>query len=284
MAKRDYAKARKIAQLDSGTGAVSVDLESRQLEVSLPLDRGRWTDAVKAAEGLATAARDASAADLTQWTFQTQALLLRSYAPDDRFAGDLAQFAGQQAARYQAADSLKRRHVIFQALAAGWMSAQSGQGRQAEAMLDLVKGDPLLANYPANAAMARIVAAELALSRGKPGEAIALLSPHEETRSGLYFERAVLMRAHAAAGDAPRALALAQQIARSRGRAFGEPSSLGVWQAANVIENNLALRAAARHAAAMGDDGLADEMQREFEQAWPGGSKLALVRRRDAGP
>ncbi len=283
-AKRDYAGAQRIARMDNRTGTVSVDLESRQLEVSLPLDRGRWDQAVRAAAALAAEARKLSTPDLTQWSFETQWLVLRSYAPDEAFAKDLAQFAAQQAGRLKDADSLKRRHVVFHTLAAGWMAAATGQPELAARMLALVQDDPLLAAYAANAAMARVVGAEMALAAGQPGKAVALLTDATSAGEGMYFERAVLMRAHAAAGGYDQALALADWLAEGRGRAYAEPSSIHVWQVANLVENNLALRAAARYAAKTGDAGLAKARQRAFDAAWPKAGGLEVARRRDAAP
>lgn len=283
-AKRDYAMAQKIASIDSRTGLVSVDLESRQFETTLPLDRGQWASALAAAESLVADAARASATDLTQWTLQAQVLLLRSYAPDDRFDRDLRAYIGQQAGRLKDADSLKRRHVIFEALVGGWMAANHGLLDQAGQMLDLVHADPLLASYPANAAMARAVSAELALARSQPGRAIEMLSGAKGSNGGLYFERAVLMRAHAAAGNFEQAAAMADWLANNRGRAFAEASSISLMQSANVIESNLALRAAARYAASAGNARMASERQLAFEAAWPESSGLALVRRRDAAP
>jgi hypothetical protein len=281
-ALRDYPAARRIAQLSTRTGAAAVDLEMRQIEVSLPLDQGQWAEALEAARRLEANAESAGAPDLNRWLTAAQTLLLRSYAPDAAFDADLAAFAGQQAGRMAGADSIKRRHVIFNALAAGWMAAHNGDRDLAREMLALVRDDPLLESYPANAAMARVVEAEIAIGAGKPGEAIALLAPVADTDGGLYFERAVLMRAHAANGDLEQAAKLADWLAGQRGRAFAEASSIHLWQSANLIENNLALDAAARYAEQLGNAELADAHRKAFEQAWPGAGGLALVRRRSA--
>ena len=283
IAKRDYVAAQRVAATEARTGLATVDLETRQLEVSLPLDQGRWDQALRAAETLARDSRTLSSPDLTQWNFETQWLALRSYAPDETFVQDLAQFAAAQAGRLKNADSLKRRHVVFQALAAGQMAAVNGQPELAAQMLSLVQDEPLLANYAANASMARVVRAELALASGKPDQAIALLAG-PASKEGLYFERSVLMRAYAAAGDFERALELADWLAEGRGRAFAEPSSIGVWQGPNIIENNLALRAASRHATRLGNAGLSSQRQLAFDEAWPKANALDVVKRRDAGP
>jgi putative peptide modification system cyclase len=281
-ALRDYPAARRIAQLSTRTGAAAVDLEMRQIEVSLPLDQGQWEQALEAARRLEAKAESTGAPDLNRWLTAAQTLLLRSYAPDPAFDADLAAFAGQQAGRLAGADSIKRRHVIFNALAAGWMAAHNGDRDLAREMLALVRDDPLLDSYPANAAMARVVEAEIAIGAGKPGDAVALLAPIAGTEDGLYFERAVLMRAHAANGELEQAAKLADWLAGQRGRAFGQASSLHLWQAANLIENNLALAAAARYAEQLGNAELAAVHRKAFEQAWPGADELALVRRRNA--
>lgn len=283
-AKRDYAGAQRVARTDSRTGAVSADLESRQLEVSLPLDQGRWDEALRAAKTLADEARRLGTPDLTQWTFDMQWLVLRSYAPDEAFAKDLVRFAAEQSVRLKGADSLKRRFVIFHALAAGHMAAATGQPELARQMLALVEDDSLTGAYPANAAMARVVRAELALAEGQPQSAVALLEADASGDGGLYFERAVLMRAHAAAGNYDKALGLADWLAAGRGRAYAEATGVNGWQSANLVENNLALHSAAQYATKMGNIGLAKERQRAFDTAWPKANALEVVGRRNAGP
>ena len=166
--------------------------------------------------------------------------------------------------------------------AAGWMAAHTGDADTAKAMLKAVANDASLATYPANAAMVRALDAELALLSKDPARALMLLQPSVDAGSGSYFERAVLMRAQLAVGNREAAETLAHWLATNRGRAFAESNSLGLWQAANLIEANLALRAKARLVASRGSKGQAEDADKAFDSAWPGGGELALVKRRDA--
>lgn len=281
-ALRRYDEALRAYRLQTKTGLAGTDLEMRLFDVSLPLDRGDYAQALAAARRLESEARALGLSELARETQAGIVLLIRSYAPDPAFAGDLATYARHRAAALPAATSLERRHFLFHALAAGWMAAATGDLATARAMQAATAGDALLAAYPANAAMARILDAELALAVGDGEKAVALLTPSVDAGQGLYLERAVLMRAHLAAGNRPEALALATWQSRHRGRAFAEPSSLSLLQSANLIENGLALRTAAKLNAAIGARAEAAKADAAFEAAWPGGTELELVKRRDA--
>ena len=108
------------------------------------------------------------------------------------------------------------------------------------------------------------------------------MAPAVAGNEGLYFTRAVLMRAYGAEGKLKEARELAQWLAMNRGRALAEPSSLGVLQPVNLIEANLALRASGRLADRIGDTAAAKEQAVAFAEAWPEGDQLLLVKRRDA--
>jgi putative peptide modification system cyclase len=282
LARRDYAEAERVARLQSGsTGSEVQDLEARLIEVSIPLDRGRWADALAAADNLRQATAN-SGRDPSRSGFMLMALSLRSYAPDQAFAKDLRQWSDYLDGRLDAADSLEQRHLIFQLAATGWMAAYTGDLALARKMLKRVDGHALTVAYPANLAMQRVLQAELSLAAGDTDAAIAVLSEAQDGEGGLYFSRAVLMRAMAAAGRLDEAARLAQWLASHRGRAFAEPSSIGAWQAANILESNLALRASARLAERTGQPERAKALSAQFESAWPGGDGLEVVKRRDA--
>lgn len=279
---RRYDSARRIQQAQSETGIAGSDLEMRLIEISLPLDQGQYDQALAAAKKLQSEASGSSFSDLTRDIQDGITLLLRSYAPDDTFAADLADYAKTRKDGLAGANELQRRHLVFQAAAAGWMAAYTGDAVIAKAMRDVVAGDATLTNYPANAAILRVLEAEIALLEKTPGKAIALLKPVDDDGHGSYFERAVLMRAHLAHGDREEADKLAAWLAANRGRAFAEPNSLGLWQAANVIESNLALRARAKLASGRSGEAASKAAEAAFDAAWPRGGELVLVKRRDA--
>lgn len=281
-AVRSYDDARRIQQAQTATGIAGSDLEMRLIEISLPLDQGQYEQALAAARRLQAEAAGPSFSDLTRSIQEGIVLSLRSFAPDAAFAADLAAYAKARAGRMAEANTLERRHVVFQLAAAGWMAAHTGDAATAKTMLKAAQGEASLATYPANAAMVRALDAELALLAKDPARALLLLQPSVDADTGSYFERAVLMRAQLAAGNRDAAEDLAHWLATNRGRAYAEPNSLGLWQAANLIEANLALRAKARLAASSGSKIQAETADKAFDSAWPGGGELALVKRRDA--
>ncbi len=276
-AQRQFADAERVLAQQPDFGATTAAIEARLVEVSMALDQGRLEQALAVARSLEDQARGDSIPGLTLQSQATVTLWLRSYRPDATFAEDLRTFVRQGVARLPDADSLERRHTIFQLMAAAWMAAHTGDAGTTRAALAATSKDPLLVSYPANEAMQRAARAELALAAGDADQAIALLAPAVERDEGLYFERVVLMRAHAARKQWTEALALAQWLAANRGRAYGEASSLGVAQPANVLESNLALDAAAYFAERAGDDAAAREAAGQFKQAWPKAQPEALA-------
>ncbi|MBW8368897.1 MAG: hypothetical protein K0M70_13690, partial [Arenimonas sp.] len=278
VAQRRYGEAEREMATQRDSGSAASDIEARLIEVSLPLDRGQYGKALAASRALEQAAQAPAVSEVNRWNQAGITLALRSLAPDATFAADLKAHADAQAARLKGADSLLRRHVVFQALAAGWMAANSGDADLARRMLALVRDDPLVVAYPANAAMRRSVEAEIALASGDAQGAMAALKLDGPEAS--YFERAVLMRAQAAAGQWPEAAATADWLAGNRGRAFAESTSLGHWQAMNVAESTLALRAGADYLRQRGQLAEADQAMAAFAAAWPDADRLAPVRHR----
>jgi hypothetical protein len=271
--------AARIAAKQEGKVPGEAAFESRMIEVTLPLDRGQWTEALAAARKLEVDAKDAG--ELARGALALATLSLRSYAPDDALRADLRRRAELLPQQMEAADSLRRRHLLFQAMALGWMAAHTGDLELARRMRALGENETLVERYPANLGMRRALDAEIALAEGKPAEAIAALADEVQPGAGTYFSRAVLMRAQRAAGNDAEAIVLAQWLAENRGRAFAEPSSLSAWQPANVIESTLALKAWSQLAAANGEAAVAETQAAAFAAAWPDDAGAALVERRD---
>nr|MBP6597420.1 putative peptide modification system cyclase [Arenimonas sp.] len=282
-AQRNFSEAERVLAQQPDFGDTTAAIEARQIDMSMALDRGRLDQALATARELEARAQGEGIPDLTRNGQSTIALWLRSYRPDAGFAEDLRAFVRKGIARLPDADSLERRHTVFQLMAAAWMAAHTGDGRTARAALEATAKDPLMTAYPANLAMQRAVRAELALAAGDAPQAVALLAPGVERGEGLYFERAVLMRARAANEQWAEALALSQWLASNRGRAYAEASSLGIAQPANVLESSLALDAAAYFAGRVGDADVAREAAEQFRQAWakasPEAQALAAKRR-----
>ncbi|HEX5694620.1 MAG TPA: putative peptide modification system cyclase, partial [Arenimonas sp.] len=125
-AKRQYAEARRVAKLQKPVGLPGQDLESRQIEASLPLDQGDWDAAQVALGRLRDDGEGSGASTSAKDNIALMALSLRSYAPDDALAADLRAWAELQAARLAQAGALLRREMIFRHLAGAWMAAHTG--------------------------------------------------------------------------------------------------------------------------------------------------------------
>src|SRR5690606_34263284 len=110
--------------------------------------------------------------------------------------------------------------------------------------------------------------------------AIALLAPDEARGQGIYFSRAVLLRALVASGDRKQATRVAHWLVDNRAIAFGEPTYTRGWQLANVAEGNFALLALSRLAEPGSKE--AGEAALAFGKVWPNANGSAEVARRDA--
>lgn len=278
IAKRRYAEAEAVLAAQAGSGSATQDILSQWTTVSLPLDRGRWAQAMAALGDLRGQAASRGAPGV-QASAELAELALRAYAGDPGLGPDLEAWAGQRIARLDEADDLEARHVLFQLAGAAWIAAHLGADDDARAWLHRFDGHPLATTYPANGAMSRAARAELALQSGDPQGALATLAPDLRDGAGLYFSRAVQLRALVARGRREEAARVAEWLVANRGRALAEPTSLSSWQPANLVEYGLALRA--KVALARGSEH-AKAAEAEFEQAWPGGTGLAAVQRRDA--
>ena len=235
---------------------------------------------MKALDGLRADGREAKVSAETLANVELMALTLRAYAPDAAFKAELDAWTDLQVDRLEKAGALLRRQAIFHVLAGAWMSAHTGDTARARALLAGVEGEEQARLYPANAAMIRVVQAEIALTEGRPSDAVALLRDDHDRGEGIYFSRAVLVRALAAAGDRAQAARVAGWMVENRGVAFGEPTYNWGWQLANVAESMLALRAVVRLSEPGSPEGAS--AGQAFEKAWPGGGDLPQVKRRDA--
>ena len=275
---RRYDEAKKILASGTDTGSAAVSFEQRLPAISFALDQGQWDQAIGEARRQAEQAPDVSA--INSWVAQGQLLGLRSYVPDGGLEADLETYLRAQAGMLANGSRFDRRHLVFHVLAAGWMAAVQGRDDLAHAALDAVDSYPELTGFPANADMARVLRAELALQAGEADKAVDILSSRNAVGEELYLAHVVRMRALEASGDPAGALAQAEWLRSHRGLAYVEFNSLNILQPVNVIESNLALGSAARLAAQLGRPELAATRQAEFESAWPGQKNMDVVARR----
>jgi hypothetical protein len=88
------------------------------------------------------------------------------------------------------------------------------------------------------------------------------------------------MRAFAADGNWPAAMAEADWLATRRGRAYVEFNYWDMFAAVNVAESNLALLDAAEFATRLGQSKLAQAKLTAFLRAWPHAETLAFLQPR----
>ncbi|WP_188310361.1 putative peptide modification system cyclase [Arenimonas fontis] len=281
IAKRDYAEAARLQSLQTSSNVVAPDLEARLVEVSLPLDQGRYREALAAMQRLA---EEAMARDrkLLARAYQLSVFSLRAYAPDETLGRDLEGWVKEVEAEFDQAQPWPARQLAFHLLGGAWVAAHTGNEPLAKHLVSKLESHFSIERYPANAAMLRIARAELALASGEPGKAVELLLPDHARNTGLYFSRAVLLRALLATRRDAEAALVADWLIENRGRALGEPTLLSAWQPANVVENGLAIRAAVEIARRQGLPDMVRTYEAAFAKAWPGDEALEVVKRRDA--
>lgn len=277
-AQRRFPDARRILATTSAGGLRAGAFEERLPDISFEIDQGRWDDALAEARRQMEDARDVSR--LNEWVAEGLALSLRNYLPDPAFKADLRAYLQARSSQLDQASRFERRHLVFSVLAAGWMAADQGWPELAHEALDVVQPYPELQGFPANADMARIVSAQLLLGDGKPDAALAALELPGEAAERLFLVHVIRMRAHQARGDLSSALAEAEWLHGNRGLAYMEFNSLSMMQPLNLVEANLALRAAAEFAKELGKHDIAEARLAEFEQAWPAHATMPVVARR----
>jgi hypothetical protein len=275
---RHFDAAAERLSRQSSTGSAGDDFEQRFPEVTFAIDQGRWDEGLARARALEATAADVSAMNLGAQRLTT--LSLRSYVPDKAFAADLRAYADERAAVVASTNAFERRHVGYQMLAAGWMAARTADRETAERMLAAADALPETKAFRANADMRLILQAELDLADGAPLRAIERLEPRAGSGDESYFVHAVLMRAYAAADLTEKALAQADWLVARRGLAYSEFNSMYAWQAANVVESNLALAAGARLAARLDRAEEAKARRAAADAAWPSHDRMAVVVRR----
>jgi predicted Zn-dependent protease len=130
------------------------------------------------------------------------------------------------------------------ALASVLLSVRMGDTALAERVLArLSRIDEVLGQPPVAETMA-VVRARLAIQRGKPDEAVALLAPWL-TAQASFQTRVAAMDAQLAQGANGQALAQADYLASNRGRAYTEVDCAYCLQPLNVLDSNRAADVAA---------------------------------------
>jgi putative peptide modification system cyclase len=266
-AQRDFVKAESILATQKPNSDNSFNIEKRMPEITYPLDQGQWQKALHAVKALSSEISNPESLD--QASLHGIDLSLRSYNPDEAFIKDLHQYLYNKKLLLKDANILERRHLIFQILSAGWMMAKNGHSIEAHQALKSVDEYVHKDGYPANTDMYLVLQARIDLVAENPVAAIDKLEKRSKNSDVLYFLHVELMHSYASNKDFSRALEQAEWVIQNRGLAYAEYNSLNMWQPVNIIENNLALLAAAGYSKKLGFDEKSIKYLHRLRLVWP---------------
>jgi putative peptide modification system cyclase len=264
-AQRDFVGARRALGTQRSTQMSGHDARLGMDDPLFELDQGQWQ------------AADAGYARLATEVAELRPEYANSFRGTRLFLADYQGSLGErqwrdwlevQEERFIGADAFGRGQTMLPLMAGGWFAARHGDPEAAQRVLAQVDGLIGPDGDRPERSMAAIVRAEIALAKGEPSQAIALLLPTHDG-SELYFSHAVLMRAYQANKDYAAALTEAEWLARERGRAYAEFNNFDLLSAANIVESNLALLSAAELNLQLGRKGAGQARLEQFRKAWP---------------
>jgi putative peptide modification system cyclase len=264
-AQRDFAGARRALAAQGRTNMDGHDARLATDDALFELDQGRGAEADAGYAKLVAALDTLRPEDAN--SYRGTRLFLAQYQGTLK-EGQWREWLATQEAKLASADRFGRGQALFPMLAGGWFAARTGDVATARAVLAKVEPGMATDGDRPEKSMKAIVEAEIALANGEPSKAVSLLLPtHDGTE--LYFSHAVLMRAFEANKDYVAALTEAEWLAGERGRAYAEFNSYDLLTAANIVESNLALLAAAELNARLGRQRAAASRLEQFRKAWP---------------
>jgi Tfp pilus assembly protein PilF len=262
---RDYRRAQQLLDTQKPTGFAGADIDARLPQVTYPLDRGEWNQAVDAAKSLFEHAEEGAA--LHARTLRATWLGLRGYAPDASLAGDWRKLVEQELPRARNAEDPDVVSSTFSALFGASQLARLGDVASAKATLSALETSAPELGYPAVDDMLAILRAEIALAEGSNEGALAALRPRL-TGGELGRVHSVLLRTYRRVGSLADARREAEWLSTHRGRAYMEWNSQYLLQPLNVLETDLALLDAAEIATEAGDATAAQRDLARFKSAW----------------
>jgi putative peptide modification system cyclase len=274
-AARHFDDAQRRLDAFKSSGSVSNDLSRHVSIIAVLVDRGRWADALAAADA---AVQDARAVGpyYERAYIGTRLSLLQKSEKKERLQQQLTRYVETEHAASADASDANRDHAIFASLFGAYLAAAVGldsladRATAANASVARNSGIPVLAN------MAAIAEAERDRRQGKPAAAIERLAPFVDGAE-LFLTHVVLLRACADAGRVDDALAHARWLETHRGRAYAEYGASQMLRSINVLESNLAPIAAAEVLHAAGREKEAAEARASAESLWPSATRPAFV-------
>ncbi len=161
----------------------------------------------------------------------------------------------------------ERRRGLYSALALGYLAARGGFVAQAEALLDQTAGLAETSEFPLQQQLAKLVRAQVALSKGQHDEALRLLQQDaaEPLLLQWHVTRLATLKALGQTAEARRA---ADELSQARGQAFSESGISPGLRVQNIVDVSMALLTAAELAAAEGENPTVHARLRAFEARW----------------
>ena len=264
-AAREFERAQQLLATQKPSGLPGTDLEARLPEITYPLDRGEWSNALSAAEQLARTTP--AEAPLQSRTYRATWLGLRSYQPDKNINGELRDLVSDEMKRASVPDDPEAVSSTFAALFGAATLARLGDVETARTTISQLKTKAPALGYPAIDDMLAIASAELELSSKSTDRALEILRPRLNGGE-LGLVHSVLLRAYLQNGSFADAQREAEWIAAHRGRAYVEWNSQYLLQPLNVLETDLAILTQAELAREAGDYQLASRHLDKFLVAW----------------
>jgi uncharacterized protein YdbL (DUF1318 family) len=266
--RRDLGKLDAAIASHPGPATQGEDLGAWNFAISVAADRGDW---VTVSHVLRQAQADPGSnrpRGLRQLRL-IEASLAGLRAPAGKHGDTTATLVPEEAAAMAKESAVDRAETVFRVLLAGYLAANGGDARTAEAAVARAGPESRSTDYPVLARMLAVTRAEIARIGGKPQDAIHILLAEPLDGTELCLTHAALLDAYEAAGDHKSALEHARWLTQRRGRAYTEYNASWIARPLNVALTDVALLRVAELSQATGDPATARSALVKFERAWP---------------
>ncbi|MGB8379406.1 MAG: putative peptide modification system cyclase [Rhodanobacteraceae bacterium] len=245
------------------------------LRITIPLARGDWPGAEAAMARARHIGGDNGAFQAVLTDVE-----LSVFAPYSADTAKRTLAALSEAHRaFDPDDVVKARISGGRVLLRAWLAAHAGAIAPAQAAIDNVEKRIKVADSPLLSTLDAVAKAQLALDKGDPAYARALLQPLLDS-SELCIVHVVLLDAYTRAGNNRQALEQAQWLAAHPGRAYAEYNLDKTLMPFNVVQSKLALLSAAELSIKLKDAKSARRDLARFRQNWTAaGQPAALIAR-----
>jgi len=275
---RQFDKANKAFAEGKPSGIPSNDLERSRTAISLPLDQGRWDDA------LARLSKAIVEADLAGPLYgrlyrATELSLLVFSESTVEYAKHLKPFIESEIALLHRKGDVDHDVTIFNILIGAYLAARSGNSELATTTISAIRDEAQGSGFPNLKNMLEIAQAESVRAIGKPDDAIKRLKA-ELNGTELYLTHVALRDAYATANNTIEALNESTWLVNHRGRAYEEYNNVQALQPLNVTESSLALLHEAELSYKLGEKEQSSKYLSDFQKAWPDADQLAFLSHR----